>query len=146
MKKIIVAGNVASGKTTLCQALNGMKIEYKKTQSVEVIQSMIDTPGEYFQHRKFLRALISSAADTEVMLFVVDSMQEQSCLRSGLASTFLMDVVGVITKTDISTAEQIERAKELLHLAGTEKVFPVSAVTGEGMNLLLEYLDGALSS
>ena len=146
MKKIIVAGNVASGKTTLCQVLNGMKIEYKKTQSVEVIRSMIDTPGEYFQHRKFLRALISSAADTEVMLFVVDPTQEQSCLRSGLASTFLMDVIGVITKTDISTAEQIERAKEVLHLAGTEKVFPVSAVTGEGMKPLLEYLDGALTS
>ncbi len=145
MKKIIVAGNVASGKTTLCQFLNGRKIEYKKTQSVEVINSMIDTPGEYFQHRKFLRALISCAADTEVMLFVVDPTQEQSCLRSGLASTFLMDVIGVITKTDIATAEQIESAKELLHLAGTEKVFPVSALTGEGMNRLAEYLDGQFS-
>ena len=142
MKRIIVAGNVSSGKTTLCQYLNGRKIEYKKTQSVEVMNSMIDTPGEYFQHRRFLRALISSAADTEVMLFVVDPTQEQSCLRSGLASTFLMDVIGVITKTDVATAEQIERAKELLYLAGTEKVFPVSAVTGEGMSLLAEYLDG----
>ena len=140
MKKIIVAGNVASGKTTLCQYLNGRKIEYKKTQSVEVINSMIDTPGEYFQHRRYLRALISTAADTEVMIFVLDPTQEQSCLRSGLASTFLMDVIGVITKIDIATEEQINRGKELLRLAGTDKVFAVSAVTGEGMDLLTEYL------
>ena len=140
MKKIIVAGNVASGKTTLCQYLNGRKIEYKKTQSVEVINSMIDTPGEYFQQRRYLRALISCAVDTEVMIFVLDPTQEQSCLRVGLASTFLMDVIGVITKIDIATEEQISRGKELLRLAGTDKVFAVSAVTGEGMDILAEYL------
>lgn len=140
MKKIIVAGNVGSGKTTLCQYLNGRKIEYKKTQSVEVINSMIDTPGEYFQQRRYLRALISSAADTEVMIFVLDPTQEQSCLRTGLASTFLMDVIGVITKIDIATDEQCSRGKELLRLAGTEKIFSVSAVTGEGMEALAEYL------
>lgn len=140
MKKIIVAGNVASGKTTLCQYLNGRKIEYKKTQSVEVINSMIDTPGEYFQQRRYLRALISSAADTEVMIFVLDPTQEQSCLRTGLASAFLMEVIGVVTKIDIATEEQVSRGKELLRLAGTEKIFTVSAITGEGMDALAEYL------
>lgn len=140
MKKIIVAGNVASGKTTLCQYLNGRKIEYKKTRSVEVINSMIDTPGEYFQQRRYLRALISSAADTEVMIFVLDSTQEQSCLRTGLASAFLMEVIGVVTKIDIATEEQVSRGKELLRLAGTEKIFTVSAITGEGMDALAEYL------
>ncbi len=140
MKRIIIAGNVASGKTTLCQYLNGEKIEYKKTQSVEVINSIIDTPGEYFQQRRYLRAIISSSTDTEVMIFVLDPTQEQSCLRSGLASSFLMDVIGVITKIEIASAAQIERGKELLRLAGVERVFAVSAVTGEGMNSLIEYL------
>ncbi len=140
MKKIIVAGNVSSGKTTLCQYLNGKKIEYKKTQSVEIINSVIDTPGEFFQQRRFLRALVSCAADTQIMVFVVDPTQEQSCLRSGLASSFLMDVIGVITKIEIASAEQIERGNELLRLAGVERVFAVSAMTGEGMNSLIEYL------
>lgn len=140
MKKIILAGNVASGKTTLCQYLNGKKIEYKKTQTVEVINSMIDTPGEYFQNRRFLRALVCCSADTEVMIFVVDPTQEQSCLRIGLASTFNMEVIGVITKTDLASERQIETAKELLRLSGTEKIFAVSAVTGEGMDELAEFL------
>lgn len=140
MKKLILAGNVASGKTTLCQYLNGKTIEYKKTQAVEVINSMIDTPGEYFQNRRYLRALVCCAADTELMIFVVDPTQEQSCLRVGLASTFNMEVIGVITKCDIASDAQIASAKELLHLAGTEKIFTVSALTGEGMDALSEYL------
>ena len=140
MKRIIVAGNVGSGKTTLCRCLNGLSLEYRKTQSVEVISTMIDTPGEYFQQRRYLRALISTAADTEVMIFTVDPTQEQSCLRFGLASTFPMDVIGVITKTDIASPEQRMRAGELLRLSGTEKIFAVSAVTGEGMDELKKYL------
>ena len=141
MKRIIVAGNVGSGKTTLCRYLNGLSLEYRKTQSVELISTMIDTPGEYFQQRRYLRALISSAADTEVMIFVLDPTQEQSCLRVGLASAFLMDVIGVITKTDIASPVQKFRARELLRLSGTEKIFAVSAFTGEGMDALKSYLD-----
>ena len=140
MKKIILTGNVASGKTTLCQYLSRQEIQYKKTQAVEVVDSMIDTPGEFFQHRSYLRALVSCAADTELMLFVLDPTQEQIFLRPGLASTFLMDVVGVITKTDIATPEQIARGREFLQLAGAVRIFEVSAYTGAGMEELSRYL------
>ena len=34
MKKIILVGTVACGKTTLCQRLNGLDISYKKTQAL----------------------------------------------------------------------------------------------------------------
>ena len=39
MKKIILIGNVACGKTTICQYLNHMEIKYKKTQALEAYQS-----------------------------------------------------------------------------------------------------------
>ena len=37
MRKVIMVGHVACGKTTLCQCLNGMEMKYKKTQALEVI-------------------------------------------------------------------------------------------------------------
>ena len=43
MKKIILIGNVACGKTTICQYLNHMEIKYKKTQALEVYNTTIDT-------------------------------------------------------------------------------------------------------
>lgn len=61
MKRIMLAGTVACGKTTLCQRLNGLEQTYKKTQSLEVVGTTIDTPGEYLEHRAFLRGLVTKA-------------------------------------------------------------------------------------
>ena len=47
MKKILLAGAVACGKTTLCQRLKGLAQSYKMTTSLEVVGTTIDTPGEY---------------------------------------------------------------------------------------------------
>jgi len=35
MKKVIFIGKTGSGKTTLCQKIHDLDLEYKKTQSVE---------------------------------------------------------------------------------------------------------------
>ena len=50
MKRVIFIGNIACGKTTLGQVILGEKIEYKKTQAVELLGSdILDTPGEYLE-------------------------------------------------------------------------------------------------
>ena len=46
MKRVIMVGHVACGKTTLSQRLNGLKQTYQKTQALEFLQNSIDTPGE----------------------------------------------------------------------------------------------------
>jgi len=40
-------GRVGAGKTTLTQALRGEEIKYYKTQYVNYLDTVIDTPGEY---------------------------------------------------------------------------------------------------
>ena len=52
MKRILLVGTIGCGKTTLCQALNGMALEYKKTQAIEVVNTTIDTPGEYLEKKR----------------------------------------------------------------------------------------------
>ncbi len=140
MKKIMLIGHISCGKTTLCQRINGLKQEYKKTQVIEVINHTIDTPGEYLEHRSFLRSLAVTAVEADVALFLQDATSERFLFSPGQSVAFPIPVIGVVTKTDIATKEQIDQAAELLELAGAEKIFRVSSVSGEGMDELLEYL------
>ena len=52
MKKLILIGRVAAGKTTLTQALRGEEIRYDKTQYIQYVEHIIDTPGEYTERRE----------------------------------------------------------------------------------------------
>ena len=140
MKRIMLIGHIAYGKTTLCQRLNGMKQEYKKTQTIEVINHTIDTPGEYLEHRSFLRSLTVTAVEADLALFLQDATSERFLFSPGQSVAFPVPVIGVVTKTDIATKEQVAQAVELLELAGAEKVFCVSSVSGSGMEALVQYL------
>ena len=140
MKKVMMVGNIACGKTTLCQSLNGLKQEYKKTQALEVIHKTIDTPGEYLEHRSFLQALMVTAVEADQALFVQDATQERFMFSPGQAASFPIPVAGVVSKTDMATEKQIAQARELLALAGADPIFIVSARSGAGMEELREFL------
>ena len=140
MKKILLVGSVACGKTTLCQRINGMEQVYKKTQALEVINQTIDTPGEYMEHRSLLRALVVTAVDVEQVLFVLDPTQSRYMFSPGQAAAFPVPVAGVITKADVASEKQLVQAKELLELAGASPVFTVSSYTGAGIPALMEFL------
>jgi len=140
MKKIMLVGHVACGKTTLCQRLNGLKQEYKKTQALEVVNHTIDTPGEYLEHRSFMRSLTVTAVEVDLVLFLQDATSERFLFSPWQSVAFPIPVIGVVTKTDIATPEQTAQAVELLELAGADPVFCISSISGEGMDALIDYL------
>jgi len=141
MKKLIVIGAVGCGKTTLLQRLYGIKTEYKKTQALEIIDKSIDTPGEFLEHRRLLRNLINTAADVDYVVFTADATEDRFMYSQGLATIFSLPVIGVVTKTDLASAQQIADTGELLEMAGASPVFPVSSVTGAGIKELLDFLE-----
>lgn len=141
MKKIILVGHVACGKTTLCQCLNDMEMKYKKTQAIEVIHQTIDTPGEYVERRSLLRALVVTSVDAEQVLFVQDASQERFMFSPGQSAAFPIPVAGVVSKADLATPEQIQQAIELLELTGASPIFVVSAHTGQGIEQLKQFLE-----
>lgn len=140
MKKIMLIGSSTCGKTTLCQRLNGLDIDYKKTQAIEIINTMIDTPGEYLENRNFYKALVVTAVEADMIMFLQDATDERFRFSPGHALLFNIPVIGVVSKTDIATNRQINDSKELLELAGCEKIFQTSAVTGKGCKELLDFL------
>lgn len=141
MKKVLFIGKTSSGKTTLCQKLNQESLEYKKTQAVEFYDNSIDTPGEYIENRGYHKALIVTAAEAEVIAIVYDCSSEENYIPPGFATIFSREVVGIITKIDIvSESVKIERAKEILNLAGVSRIFKVDTIKGIGIGELFNYL------
>lgn len=141
MKKVLMVGNVACGKTTLLQALAGEALEYKKTQSIEIVAGHIDSPGEYLERRVHLQNLLVTSVDTDLVLFLIDPTQDRFMFSGGQSAAFPVPVAGVITKADLATNKQLEQARELLQLAGADPVFVVSSYTGQGLEELREFLN-----
>ena len=140
MKKILLVGSVACGKTTLCQRLNGLEQDYKKTQAIEIVNCTIDTPGEYLERRSLFSALIVTAAEADEVLFLLDPTQDRYLYSPGLAGAFPVPVTGIVTKADLATERELKDGVELLELAGAQKVFTISARSGFGIDALLDHL------
>ncbi len=141
MKKIILVGHVACGKTTLCQRLNDMEMKYKKTQALEVIHKTIDTPGEYVERRSLFHALVVTSVEADQVLFVQDASQDRFMFAPGQSAAFPIPVAGVVSKADVATPQQVQQATELLELAGASPIFVVSAYTGQGIEELKQFLE-----
>ncbi len=142
MKKIALIGNVSSGKTTISQALLDMVIEYKKTQMVEVLGgAILDTPGEYLERRQMRGTLAIIATEADVIGLVISPIDDLVMLPPGYAGSFAKPVIGIVTKIDLASDEQISYAIKNLQMAGVSKIFKVSCVTDEGMAELKAYLE-----
>lgn len=141
MKKIMMVGRIGCGKTTLSQCLDNMDLEYKKTQAVEVVGNVIDTPGEFLEMRGLYNALITTSVDADI-IFLLQSAIDSDCRFSpGMNSLFQKPVIGIVTKVDeVADKSCIENAETILHLAGAEKTFAVSSFTGEGIDRLKSYI------
>lgn len=139
--KIIFMGRTGSGKTTLCQKLDALELKYKKTQSVEVYDKAIDTPGEYMENRNFYRALIMSAVDAKLIAILGDPTVKDNYIPPAFAGTFAKEIIGIITKISIVKSEaDIERVERELLEAGARKIFRVDTVENVGIEELFHYI------
>ena len=133
-------GRVGAGKTTLTQVLRGEEIKYYKTQYVNYLDTVIDTPGEYTERRETSGALSLYAYEADVVGLVLSANEPYSIFPPCLTSMVNREAVGIITGIDKPDAN-VERVTRWLQLAGCKKVFPVSSVTGEGIAALVEFLN-----
>lgn len=145
MGKVMFIGRTGCGKTTLYQAIYNKNIEYKKTQAIDFLDNVIDTPGEYVENVRYYRALSVTAADCDVIALVHDCTNEISIFPPGFSSMFSKLVIGVITKIDLcKNQESIKNAEKSLLNAGVKRIFKVSSINGGGINELKSWLCKAL--
>ena len=133
-------GRVGAGKTTLTQALRGEEIKYFKTQYVNYLDTVIDTPGEYTERRETSGALALYAYEADVVGLVLSANEPYSIFAPCLTSMVNREAIGIITGIDKPDAN-VARVDRWLRLAGCKKIFPVSSITGEGIQALVDFLN-----
>lgn len=142
MKKILIIGSVGAGKTTLKQRLKSESVKYDKTMVVEFFDDIIDTPGEYLDNRQFLKALIITSYEADIIGLVQDATSEQLNFNQGIASAFNKECIGIITKVDKVDEDKIDEAIEKLEFAGASNIYKLGFDIQDDLQELMLFLQG----
>ena len=139
MKKTMLIGEHGSGKNDLLSLLLDKTIPIHRAMGIEYYGAFINTPSEFLENRSLLRSLITTAADCEIMLMVINDQHKTSLFPPKFASLFNKTVLGVITQRDELQGNS-ERAKLFLHNAGITDILTVNIKTGQGLATLKKQL------
>ena len=75
------------------------------------------------------------------IIFVQDATENGTMFPPQFGTMFAKPCVGVVSKIDIATPQQIADAEAFLRAAGAGRIFRISSVTGEGVKALAEELE-----
>ncbi|HXE51099.1 MAG TPA: selenocysteine-specific translation elongation factor [Ramlibacter sp.] len=159
---IATAGHVDHGKTRLVMALTGVDTdvlpeEKRRGMTIEpgyahadldtdVTVSFVDVPG----HERFIRNMLAGVAAIDCALLVVAA--DDGPMPQTLEHLAVLDLLGItraavaITKIDRVDAARVEQVRSAvavrLHASSLRDaaIFPVSALTGEGIEVLRLHL------
>ena len=135
MKKVMLIGEWGSGKSTLIRALFDPGYVPRKVLALDFHRNFVNTPSEFLENRRFYPALITASADCDILAFVQDATRSSCQMPPAFATMFNRRVIGVITKTDAPTANQL-RARKFLLNTGVKEIFSVSAAQDTGLDKL----------
>ena len=142
MKKLILMGRVAAGKTTLTQALKGEQLHYCKTQYINYMDTIIDPPGEYTEVHTLAAALGVYSYEADVIGLVISANAPFCVFPPNCTHHVNRDVIGIISGIDKPDAN-VPLVERWLANCGVpkEKMFYISSYTGEGLEKIIAYLN-----
>ena len=146
MKRMMLIGPSQCGKTSLTQRLRGEAVRYQKTQAIVWSPETIDTPGEYLENRCLYSALLTSACEADVIALVLNADAQWCPFSPGFTLPMNRPTIGMVTKADLVTDEQILRTGQWLTQSGAQQRFITSAHTGQGIAAVIGYLQHQESS
>jgi len=165
MKNVIIgtAGHIDHGKTTLIKAITGrdtdrLKEEKERGISIELgftyfdlpsgrRAGIIDVPG----HEKFIKNMLAGVMGIDIVMLVIAA--DEGIMPQTKEHLNILNLLGiekgliVVTKTDLVDEEWLELVKEDIRegVKGTflesSPIIPVSSVTREGINEVIEIVD-----
>ncbi|MCH1624017.1 EutP/PduV family microcompartment system protein [Fredinandcohnia sp. SECRCQ15] len=143
--KVLIIGPIGSGKSTLTKRLLNDATLPTKTQALNYVDWVIDTPGEYVENPMFYRSLMATAFEAKVLLVVQDGTKTNSIFPPNFAGGFPLIPIGVITKIDHEDTNIIRAEQILQQVIPNGVFFKTSAVTNEGIEELRNKIINLLS-
>ena len=162
---VALVGAPNAGKSTLLNQLVGAKVSIvsRKSQTTRALMRgiaidglaqiiLVDTPGIFQPKRRLERAMVASAfsgaADADVVSLLVDARRgvddEVETILSQLSQLKTKKIL-VINKIDLIAREKLLAL--VANLTSREKfieVFMISALTGDGVDLMLKSIGGLM--
>lgn len=141
-QRYVLVGPVGAGKTSLFNALNDDYSLALKTQAVAFDQQGgVDTPGEFFNHPRLYRALISTTTEAETIIYVHAADDPVCRLPSGLLDVYHnKQVITVITKVDLADVD-VPAIKQMLIAHGLkEPFFEICTHDPDSVQVLADFL------
>lgn len=137
----MIFGGKSSGKTTLLLALEGKDPTLAtRSKGIDYSGWGIDISGEYCESGKLRRELVTTALKAKLLIVVQDAASEHLVFPPHYFLMYPHPKIGVVTKMDLPDANP-QRATDLLRAVGVDGViFYVSALSGEGISGLRDFL------
>jgi len=154
---VAVLGRPNVGKSTLVNRILGTKVsivsdkpQTTRNQVRGVLNRpdaqvvFVDTPGVHKPRtllgERLNEVSVAAVNDVDVVVFVIDATQPLGGGDRFVASRLPADAIVVVNKTDLATREEV--LAQLTAAGGLERsaYFPVSAATGEGVDVLVDAL------
>lgn len=139
MSAQVLDTNVIERERGITIKAHAVRLEYKAQDGQTYILNLIDTPG----HVDFSYEVSRSLAACEGVLLLVDASQgveAQTLANAYLALESNLTIVPVINKIDLPGADVERTVEQLKNIIGfsDERMYKVSAKTGEGVQEMLE--------
>jgi GTP-binding protein Era len=162
---VAIIGAPNAGKSTLLNRLTGAKISIvtpkAQTTRARVLGILmrgaaqvllVDTPGIFAPKRRLDRAMVAAAwggaEEADLALLIVDAKAGVTEAVRGIAARLAASgrrISLVLNKTDlVDRPKLLPLAEAMAGLAAFERVFMVSAATGDGVEALLDFLAGSV--
>ncbi|MGL4677240.1 MAG: EutP/PduV family microcompartment system protein [Brevinema sp.] len=142
MKTIVLIGPQQVGKSTLANLLEGLDNSTNKTVVPEYKGNILDTPGEYIEHRHFYGRFQVLVSEYPIVGIVIPCLFNNIYIPPNFISMFPNKKhIGIITKTDLGTEKDIKKCEEVLKDVGITEIYKISMYDQKSIDHLTKQIN-----